>query len=595
MALEKTILEKAKAWTQPPFDGETAREIQELLDNNAEKEIYDRFYTDLEFGTGGLRGIMGAGLNRMNIYTAGRATQGLANYIGKQNLPGTPSVVVAHDSRLNSETFAKDTACILAAAGIKTYLFDGLRPTPELSFAVRYLKTTAGVMLTASHNPKEYNGYKAYWSDGAQVVPPHDKGIIGEVLAINDMNAIQRMDFDEATEKGLVEIVGKEVDEAFLKEVLALSIQPEICREIGRDMKLVYTPLHGTGIVMVPEALKRWGFEKVVLCEAQKTPDGTFPNAPFPNPEDPEAMEAAIATARQEDAELVLATDPDADRVGIAVRDGEEYSLVTGNQIVALLVDYVLGSKAASGTMPPDPRVITTIVTSTLVQAIAESYEVPVDITLTGFKWIGEKIREYEESGKGQYLVGGEESYGYLVGTHARDKDAVVSACFIAEMLADSRSRGETLLQRLDGIFRKHGVYQDSQISMKFPGAEGKAQIGKIMDGFRGKLPESFAGLKTVRVVDVQKDEVLDVQDGKISGKTGLPQSNVLVFELEDGSRVMARPSGTEPKIKFYFGVCDRADLPIAPEELAERKTGLSKRHEALRQDLQDKVQAFTG
>jgi phosphoglucomutase len=589
MALEARIQGRIEQWLKPPYDPDTIAEIQSLLRAGNEKELQDRFYTELEFGTGGLRGVMGAGLNRMNQYVVGRATQGLANYILKTiGAARRHSVAIARDSRLRSAEFARVAACVLAGNGIRAYLFDALRPTPELSFAVRHLAACAGIVITASHNPKEYNGYKAYWGDGAQVVPPHDTGIIAQVRAISDVREVRKMDYDQAVQSGMIEIIGSEVDEAYLKAILPLSIQPALCRRIGKTMKIVYTPLHGAGISLVPEALSRWGFEHVHLCAAQREPDGNFPGAPSPNPEEPAALEAAIADARALGADLVLATDPDADRVGIAIRDADNYRLVTGNQIAALLVEYVLSSRAATGTLPGDARVVKTIVTSELLTMIANHYGVRIDNTLTGFKWIGERIRQYEEQGEGQYLVGGEESYGYLVGTHARDKDAVVCSCMIAEMAADSASRGETLAQRLDSVFSRFGIYQESQLSVAYPGAEGQRTIEHIMAQLRARPPREFAGIPVERVEDYGEDTIRNLATGAVIGKTNLPKSNVLIFRLAGGTQITARPSGTEPKIKFYFSVCDRANLPIpSPEELARRKLALATRHEAIREDFQ--------
>ncbi|NQU43970.1 phospho-sugar mutase, partial [bacterium] len=453
------------------------------------------------------------------------------------------------------------------------------------------LKASAGIVVTASHNPKEYNGYKVYWSDGAQIVPPHDKGIIECVKRISEIELVKEMDFDAAREKGLVQILGSDVDEAYLQTILRLSVQPDLCVAQGGKMKIVYTPLHGTGITLVPEALERWGFQNVVICEEQSQPDGDFPNAPSPNPEEPEALKAAIRTAEEIDADLVLATDPDADRVGIAARIGEEYRLMSGNQIASLLVEYVLGSLARAGTLPPDARVVSTVVTTDLINRIAEHYGVKTDQTLTGFKWIGEKIRLYEEAGEGTYLVGGEESYGYLIGTHARDKDAVVSACFIAEMTADSLSKGQTLFDRLNSVFRRFGIFQESLLSMKFPGAEGQERIRRIMSFLRENAPDSFGGIAVDRVIDIQRNEIREGGSGKVLEKTGLPKSNVLIFRLADGSRIAARPSGTEPKIKFYFSVCDRENLPISSdEELERRQEALKCRHQALREEFKHEI-----
>ncbi|MBN1867433.1 phospho-sugar mutase [Candidatus Sumerlaeota bacterium] len=593
MTLDPTVRSKVEQWLKPPFDPETIAEIQALVDANDEKELHDRFYADLEFGTGGLRGLMGAGLNRMNRYTVGRATQGLAVYILKQGMQD-PSVVIAHDSRLRSEEFVRESACVLAHNGIRAYLFESLRPTPELSFAVRELRATAGIVVTASHNPKEYNGYKVYWSDGGQIVPPHDTGIIAEVKAIDDPARVARADYDEALRAGRIRIVGKEMDEAYLAAILPLSVNPALCHAQGKRLKLAYTPLHGTGGQIVPEALRRWGFEHVIECQAQSTPDGTFPNAPSPNPEEAVALQAAIETARREGADLVLATDPDADRVGIAIRDGEEYRLITGNQVASLLVDYVLGGRTQAGTLPANAAVVKTIVTTELIARIAAHYGVRIDNVLTGFKYIGEKIRLFEETGEAQFVVGGEESYGYLVGTHARDKDAIVSCCFIAEIAADSLSRGESLLDRLDSLYTRYGVFLESLQSLVFAGAEGIDKIARIMRTFRETPPRDFLGSPVVEIRDYKRDEVRDMRAGKVVGPTGLPQSNVLVFRTEDGSQIVARPSGTEPKIKFYFMCCDVKELPIANrDELARRKAALQSRVDSLREEFVNQARSI--
>ncbi|HUT24821.1 MAG TPA: phospho-sugar mutase [Sumerlaeia bacterium] len=600
MRLKPEIRERAEQWTRPPFDDGTAGEIQALLDSGDEKELYDRFYTQLEFGTGGLRGVMGAGLNRMNRYTVARATQGLATYVLKNARPGPGRLLaaaIAYDSRIRSDEFARETACVFAGNGIHAFLFDALRPTPELSFAVRQMGASAGVVITASHNPKEYNGYKVYWSDGAQVVPPHDRGIIAEVNAISDFSAIRRKDCQQALDEGLIKIIGEQIDDAYCEAMLPLSMRPDVCREFGGKLKIVYTPLHGAGCALVPEALRRWGFRNVELCPSQSKPDGRFPAAPSPNPEEAAALSAAIDTARASQAHLVLATDPDCDRVGIAVRDGKgDYRLATGNQIAAMLVEYVIGAHAEMGSLLPEAAVVKTIVTTELIAGIARHFGVRLDNVLTGFKYIGEKIRQYEESGEAQYLVGGEESYGYLVGTHARDKDAVVCSCMIAEMAAVSLSRDETLLDRLDAIYRQFGVYQESLLSMEFPGAEGKGKISRIMVEFRQSPPQEILGSPLVEIRDYDNDEIRDITIGKTVGTTGLPKSNVLMFRFGDGTQIVARPSGTEPKIKFYFSVCDTKDLPIAgDEDLARRKELLAGRHGRVRQAFTNLISQVAG
>lgn len=596
MPLDPAIQERLEQWSDEPFDEETRKEVRALVEAGDEKELYDRFYTDLEFGTGGLRGIMGAGLNRMNRYTVARATQGLANYIKKHAGDGTASraVAIAHDSRLRSEEFSRTAAAVLAGNGIRVYLFPELRPTPLLSFAVRYFGATAGIVVTASHNPKEYNGYKVYWDDGGQIVPPHDKGIIAEVRALEGLEAVEWGDFDAGVADGTIRLLDNEVDEAYYEAILPLSVQPDLCRRVGRDMRIVYTPLHGTGVTMVPEALERWGFQNVIVCPSQKQPDGTFPTTKSPNPEEAAALEEAIATAREHEADLVLATDPDADRVGIAVRRGENYELINGNQIATMLVEYVLSKRKEAGVLPDNAAVVKTIVTTEWIAAVAEEYGVRLDDTLTGFKYIGEKIRQFEESGEAKFQCGGEESYGYLVGTHARDKDAVVSACFIAEIAADSAAAGQSLLDRLEALSARYGLFRTSLESVKMAGSEGKRKIADLMAAFRKTPPEDLGGRPVVEMRDYLDDRIVDARTGEKTGTTDLPASNVLMFRADDGAQIVARPSGTEPKIKFYFSVCDRQDLPIGKDDLPARRQALEARHDAVRQQFLARVREMT-
>ena len=594
--LEPTVQQRLAAWLRPPFDAEMIAELEALIEAGDERELNDRFYRDLEFGTGGLRGLMGAGCNRMNGYTVGLATQGLANHIRAEMGSKSASAVIAFDSRLQSDAFAREAACVLAGNGIGVFLFEALRPTPELSFAVRLLEATAGIVITASHNPKEYNGYKVYWSDGGQVVPPHDEGIIDEVRRLGGMDEVRRADYEESLESGLIQLIGEKVDSAYFEAILPLSIKPHVCRQSGADLKIVYSPLHGAGGTLMPTALARWGFPNVELVKSQAEPDGTFPTVAYPNPEEEAALSEALDTARASGAHLVLATDPDADRVGVAVRHEGEYRLLTGNQTAALLVDYVLGAHAERGSLLPEAAVVKTIVTSELVAEVARGYGVRVDNVLTGFKYIGEKIRQYEETGEAVYMAGGEESYGYLVGTHARDKDAIVCSCMIAEMAADALARGQTLIDCLDAVYRRCGIFQESLMSMQLPGAEGTEQIARIMASFRETPPTEFLGAPVVEIRDYQRREVRSLRDGCTVGPTGLPESDVLLFLLEDDTRIFARPSGTEPKIKFYFGVCDRESLPIpSPGELARRKIALSERHDKVREDFAARVRAIAG
>jgi len=592
--LAPEILEQIQKWLQPPFDEATRAEIQALVDAQNEKELYERFYQELEFGTGGLRGLMGAGLNRMNQYTVGRATQGLARYM-LAHAPGKPedlAAVIACDSRLNSDVFARETARVLAANGIRVYLFDGVRPTPELSFAVRHLRATAGIVVTASHNPKEYNGYKVYWADGGQVVPPHDIGIIAEVQAIRDFSDSKSLPFAAAVAAGKIGVIGEAVDNAYLEAILPLSVKPHICQQWGGQLRILYTPLHGSGGALAPLALRRWGFSDVRLCASQSEPDGNFPTVVSPNPEERPALARAIADAEACGAHLVLATDPDADRVGIAVLHNGEYHLLTGNQIASLIVQYILGAHAERGSLLPNAAVVKTIVTTELLAAICESYGVRLDNVLTGFKYIGEKIRQFEATGEAVYLAGGEESYGYLVGTHARDKDAVGSCCIIAELAADSLAQRQTLVDRLDAIACRFGVFQESLQSLSLAGAEGQTQIARIMSVFREQTPKEFMGVAVTEVRDYLRDEVREAATGRVLGATGLPKSNVLVFRLAGGEQIVARPSGTEPKIKFYFGVSDRQGLPIrTKEELAQRRAALSAHSDALRASFIKRVE----
>lgn len=563
MALEPAILERAREWTSSSFDAETRREVQALLDAGDEGELHDRFGAQLEFGTGGLRGIVGAGTNRMNRYTAGAASQGLANYIKKQVADlRRASVVIAHDSRTHSAQFAGEAARIFAANGIRTHLFESLRPTPALSFAIRHLRATAGVVITASHNPKEYNGYKAYWSDGAQVVAPHDRAIIAEVRAVTSVEDIRFADFEEAKAAGMIVLIGREVDEAYLQAIESVRLAKDLDPAFAADLRIVYSPLHGTGVTLIPEALRRWGFSQVILVEEQATPDGTFPTAPRPNPEERPAMRLALAKAARERADLVMATDPDADRIGIAVPDARgEWVLLSGNETASLMVHFICERLKAQGRLPADGVVVKTIVTTELIAAIARAHGLAVEDVLTGFKWIGAKIRAWEDARVAglpakTFLFGGEESYGYLVGTHARDKDAVVCACVIAEMAAWAKSQGKTLLDLLDDLHERHGVHLESLRSLERAGLSGLEEIRGMMRRLRAAPPTEIAGHPVETLMDVQAGTRRRLADGREEA-IDLPRSDVLHFTLRGGGKVVARPSGTEPKIKFYFGATD--------------------------------------
>ena len=566
--LEQRVRTRAAAWTQAPFDEETQAAVAQLLASGGEALI-DAFYTDLEFGTGGLRGVMGVGTNRMNAYTVGQATQGLARYILSQIPAAVASVAIAHDSRMNSPAFARVAAEVFAAHGIKAYLYDGLRPTPQLSFTVRELGCTAGIVLTASHNPKEYNGYKVYWSDGGQIVPPHDAGIIKEVRAVA-LNEVQR-----APDSELIVPIGAALDAAFQNYVLALRMDADLI-ENGSDLKLVYTPLHGTGAVSVTPALRAAGFRKVSVVPEQAEPDGRFPTVHSPNPEEGAALSAAIELAREKGAQVVLGTDPDSDRVGMAVRAADgSFRLLNGNETGALLVDYVLTGLARSGRMPDQPFVAKTIVTSELMAELARARGIEVVETLTGFKWIAAAIRERE--GKSMFVVGGEESYGYMIGDRVRDKDAVASACLLAEL---AHACGGDLLGELRRIHQTHGAYQEALVSQTLQGRAGKQAIADRMEGFRTQPPAELAGDAVIELRDFRERQVRDLVTGE-SRPTAVPASNVIQFVTASGAVITARPSGTEPKIKFYFSV--RASAEAARADYEGTMAGLAERIEALK------------
>ena len=535
--METNYIEVAKQWLSEDYDGATRAEVKRLMENDP-KELEESFYRNLEFGTGGLRGIMGVGTNRMNKYTVGMATQGVANYL-KQNFKDLPqiSVAVSFDSRNNSAEFAKITANVFAANGIKVYLFDSLRPVPELSYSIRHLKCQSGVMVTASHNPKEYNGYKAYWEDGAQVTAPHDTNIINEVLKITSPAMVK---FSGGEEN--IQMVGADVDEAYLNDVSTLLVSPESVKNHA-DMMMVYTPLHGTGITLVPKILSRMGFTNLSLVEAQVVSDGNFPTVKSPNPEENSALEMAVALAEEKGADLVMATDPDADRVGIAIRDNEgKITLLNGNQTASILTYYLLRRWKELGKLNENTYIVKTIVTTELMAAMAKAYGVKCYNVLTGFKYIASVIRENE--GKATFIGGGEESYGYNAGEFVRDKDAVITCALIAECAAWCADQGKTLYQLLQDIYAEFGIYKESLISLTKKGKAGLEEIQAMMKSYRENPPASIGGSPVVKVIDYNKPE-----------ETGLPKSNVLQFYTEDGSVVSVRPSGTEPKIKFYFGV----------------------------------------
>ena len=547
-------MEIYKKWcTDPYFDEETREELKSIEEND--KEIEDRFYRQLEFGTGGLRGVIGAGTNRMNIYTVRQATQGLANYIVSEN-GQAKGVAIAYDSRIMSPEFAKEAALCLNANGIKTYLFESLRPTPELSFAVRELGCIAGIVITASHNPREYNGYKVYWEDGAQITPPHDKNILAEVAKVTDFAQVKTMTEDEAVNAGLFNIIPKEFDDKYLAKLKEQSIHPEIIKEVAKDIKIVYTPLHGTGNIPVRRVLAELGFENVYIEPQQAIADGNFPTAPYPNPENPDAWELALKLAKEKDADIVLATDPDADRLGVYCKDTKtgEYVTFTGNMSAMLIAEYILSEKSKNNSLPENPALVESIVSTDMAKAIAAAYGVELIEVLTGFKYIGEQMLKFEKTGCNNYVFGMEESYGCLPGTYARDKDAPAAVCMLCEVAAFYKAQGKTLWDGMIDMYEKYGYYREGISTLTLKGIDGAAQIDAIMSKARASEPTQIGDYKVVAIRDYKNDTRKDMTTGEVA-PTGLPSSNVLYYELEDNAWCCVRPSGTEPKIKFYFGV----------------------------------------
>ena len=546
--------ESYEEWLRNPyFDEATKEELRSIGDDD--NEIKERFYRELEFGTAGLRGVIGAGTNRMNIYTVRKATQGLANYIIKNN-GQEKGVAIAYDSRRMSPEFADEAARCLAANGIKAYIFESLRPTPELSYAVRRLGCIAGINITASHNPPEYNGYKVYWEDGAQITPPHDKGIMDEVKAVTDYNTVKTMDREEAKTAGLYEVIGEEVDDGYIAELKKQVIHQDSINAVGRDLKIVYSPLHGTGNIPARRILKELGFTNVYVVKEQELPDGEFPTVSYPNPEAKEAFELGLKLAKEVDADLILATDPDADRLGVYVKDtaSGEYTVLTGNMSGCLLADYEIGQRKALYGLPDDGFLIKTIVTSNLADAIAKGYDIGLIEVLTGFKYIGQQILKFETTGKGTYLFGFEESYGCLIGTHARDKDAIVATMALCEAAAYYRTQGKTLWDAMLDMYERYGYYKDDIQSITLKGIEGLQKIQQIMDTLRKNPPAEIGGYTVLKARDYQADTIKDTVTGEVT-KTGLPSSNVLYYDLSDDAWVCVRPSGTEPKVKFYYGI----------------------------------------
>lgn len=552
--MDENVKKNYEYWcTSPIFDDATKSELKSLEGNG--DEIFDRFYRELEFGTGGLRGVIGAGTNRMNFYTVGKATQGLANFINKQGA-AAKGVAIAFDSRRMSPEFADTAACVLAANGIKAYIFDSLRPTPELSFALRTLGCTAGIVVTASHNPPEYNGYKVYWEDGAQITAPKDAQIIGEVNAIKDYAEIKKMTTEEAKAAGLYEVIGKEIDDKYMEALKKLVLHPEAIKQMASSLKIVYTPLHGTGNVPVRRVLKELGFEQVTVVPEQELPDGNFPTVSYPNPEDKKAFALALDLAKKVDADLVLATDPDADRLGVYAKDTKtgEYKVFTGNMSGMLICEYEMSQKKALGILPDNGALVTTIVSSNMAQAVAKEYGMKFIECLTGFKYIGEQIKFFEQTGSNEYVFGFEESYGCLVGTHARDKDAVVAVMALCEAAAYYKTQGITLWDQMLNIYNKYGYYKEDLFTMTFKGADGAKKMQDMMDAYRKNTPKQVGAYKVLRLRDYKNDVITDLATGETT-PTGLPKSNVLYFELENDAWFCVRPSGTEPKIKFYAGI----------------------------------------
>lgn len=550
----KDYMKIYKEWLDNPyFDEATKEELRNIAGD--ENEIKERFYMDLEFGTAGLRGIIGAGINRMNIYTVRRATQGLANYIIKQGGAGK-GVAIAYDSRRMSPEFAEEAALTLAANGIKAYKFESLRPTPELSFAVRELGCIAGINITASHNPPEYNGYKVYWEDGAQFTPPHDKGVTEEVMAITDLSTVRTTDAQSARTSGNYQIIGREIDDKYIAQVKAQVVNQGAIDKMQDQITIVYTPLHGTGNIPARRVMKELGFTHVFVVPEQELPDGEFPTVSYPNPEAKEAFELGLKLAKEKNADLVLATDPDADRLGVYVKDTKsgEYIPLTGNMSGSLLCEYVLSQKKAKGEIPADGQVVKSIVTTNLVDAVAKYYGVELVEVLTGFKWIGQRVLENEKTGKGTYLFGMEESYGCLIGTYARDKDAISATAALCEAAAYYKEKGMTLWDAMVAMYEKYGYYKDEVQAIGLKGIEGLAKIQEIMEYFRSNTPAEIGGYKVLSARDYNAGTVKDMTTGAVE-PTGLPSSNVLYYDLEDNAWLCVRPSGTEPKIKFYLGV----------------------------------------
>ncbi|MDY6935451.1 MAG: phospho-sugar mutase [Spirochaetota bacterium] len=569
-------------WTNPPYDTNTIEEIDELLRQKDEKELSDRFYKILEFGTGGLRGIIGAGTNRMNIYTVGIATQGLANYILHKG-GRDKGVVIAYDSRRMSDTFSRETAAILAANGIKVYIFDEITPTPLCSFAIRELSAISGIVITASHNPPEYNGYKVYWEDGGQVISPFDNEIIEEVKKIDSITMIKKIDYNSGMESGIIKTIGDEIRKSYIAKLEKVAHRPKA----ESNIKIVYTPLHGSGYKIIPKVLSHFGFNNLSLVEAQAKPDGDFPTVRYPNPEEKEALQLSLELAQRIDADIILATDPDADRMGIGFKDKDgNYQLINGNQIGTMLEYYLLTRLKIENKLPTNGSIVKTIVTTDLQKDIAEDFNCSLDNVLTGFKWIAMKIKQYDDEGNRRFIFGGEESYGYLPVDFVRDKDGISACYFFSEMTDWLLERKSNLNDFLNEIYTTYRLYLEDLHSLTLKGMEGTERIKIIMKTFRGSPPSAFGGVEVARIADIQNLQIKNLKSGKMEPIEGLPKSNVLQFFLKDGSKITMRPSGTEPKIKFYFSVSEKVDK----ENIELMKEELRKRIELVKKSLIEEV-----
>lgn len=570
--MDAAILGRVQVWLNGNYDAETKATIAQLEKENPD-ELADAFYRNLEFGTGGLRGVMGVGTNRMNKYTVGMATQGFANYLKKTYGDAPVKVAIGHDSRNNSRFFAETTANVFAANGCEVYLFEALRPTPELSFAIRHLGCQAGVVCTASHNPKEYNGYKAYWNDGGQLVPPHDKNVIKEVEAITSVDEVKWSGGESR-----IQLMGKEMDAAYIDMVKSLSVYPDVIAK-QHDVKIVYTPIHGTGITLVPDVLKAFGFTNVTIVDEQATPDGNFPTVVYPNPEESEAMHIGLQKAKALDADILLGTDPDSDRVGIGVKNHKgEWVLMNGNQTAVLAFAYMMEARRAKGIAQPNDMVVSTIVTTEMINDVAKANNVACYNVLTGFKWIAELVKAKE--GKENYIVGGEESFGLMIGDKTRDKDAISAVALLCEMAAYEKNQGRTLFDKMIDLYTQYGFYYENLISITKKGMNGQKEIAAMMEGYRTNPPATINGAQVVQLLDYQLQQGKNLVTGE-SWSIDLPKSNVLQFITADGSKISARPSGTEPKIKFYFSVktdlANRADFDTKLAELENKISGIVK------------------